>query len=553
MIARITAWLCVTAAALSLAVQTAVSQEVAPSTQPASTRWTGVLTGTNVYVRSGPGQQAYPCTKLSVPDRVIVIDKTDGWLRILAPKGCFSVISKDYVQLDAAGRTGTVTGDNVWVRAGGDLREANFIGVQRQLSRGDTVAVIGEVADYYKITPPDGAYFYISELYVRPAGAEAPAAPGAEEAEPLVPAPARLEVTAPAPAVPAKPSQAEKLAAFKLAEKVLSEEFAKPLEDRDLKKAASVYYAIPLTDDDPLKPYVDARMTFIRQTMRDMEALERVKELAKTTAERQAEYEAMRERLQRVTPPAHPLRLPAAKGVLQPSLLFPGTGAIAKRYLLIDPDTATTTAYVQSAAGDLDLDKYIGMNVAVYGTTTFDVSLQRDVVDPEEIEVLGAGGSLPSPPQPSIRLRAPATQPAAPAPPPRPTVRVAPVAPPPTVTVRPITPRPAVGVRPTTSQPTVTVRPITPRPAVGVRPTTPEPTTVPATAPATQPAPTTRPAAPRPIRRRPPARRPPESRPTTSRPATEPSPPPPSTAPAVGLPVVTDTAPAEMVDEEEYE
>ena len=100
MIARTTAWLCVMGIALPLAAQTTA----APSTQPASATWTGAVTGTNVYVRYGPGPQAYPCTRLSAPERIVVVGKTDGWLRILAPKGCYSVISKDYVQVDATGR-----------------------------------------------------------------------------------------------------------------------------------------------------------------------------------------------------------------------------------------------------------------------------------------------------------------------------------------------------------------------------------------------------------------------------------------------------------------
>lgn len=177
--------------ALPLAAQT-----TAPSTQPASATWTGAVTGTNVYVRDGPGPQAYPCTRLSAPERIVVVGKTDGWLRILAPKGCYSVISKDYVQVDATGQTGTVTGDNVWVRAGGDLHEANFIGVQRQLGRGDTVAIIGETGEYYKITPPEGAYFYIAESYVRPVeGGVAPTS-GAAGMRTLVTEHPELEIVA---------------------------------------------------------------------------------------------------------------------------------------------------------------------------------------------------------------------------------------------------------------------------------------------------------------------------------------------------------------------
>jgi hypothetical protein len=488
MTARVAAWLCVMGMALPLAAQT-TSEESAPSTQPASTVWTGVLTGTNVYVRSGAGQQAYACTRLSKPDRVVVIGRTDGWLRILAPRGCFSVIGKDYVQLDESGTTGTVTGDNVWVRAGGDLRDSDFIGVQRQLSRGDRVEVLGEVGNYYKITPPAGAYFYISEHYVRPAEG-APAEATTAPAEPLT---AMVEPGPPAAGARPQPTQAEKLAAFKMAEKVLTEEFAKPLEQRDLKKALAMYNAIPVGPDDPLKPYVDARVTFIRESMRDIIALERVKELAKTTAERQAEYEALRERLQKVTPPAQPPRFPAATGVLQPSMVFPGTAAIGKRYILINPETHRTTAYVQATGERIDLTKYVGINVAVYGPMTFDTSLQRYVVDPEDIEIVGQGGLI-GPPEPTVRVPPVATAPAVIVPPPplsRPAPASRPVPPP-----RFVTPRPPVPVvRPVTSQPTT----------------------------------------------------------QETQPAVEEAPHRTTTAPARGLPVVTDRSTSEPINEEEYE
>ncbi|MCJ7544834.1 MAG: hypothetical protein MUP47_09795 [Phycisphaerae bacterium] len=541
MIARTTAWLCVMGIALPLAAQTTMPEEGAASTQPApltSARWTGVLNGTNVYVRSGPGQQAYPCTKLSAPNTVVVLGKTDGWLRVVAPKGCFSVISKNYVQLDATGKTGTVTGDNVWVRAGGDLRETNFIGVQKQLTRGDPVEVIGEAGEYYKIVPPEGAYFYISEAYVRPAGSEPTAAGPPREMEGPAPERPQLEIVPPRPTTaPGRPAQAEKVAAFKMAEKVLAEEFAKPVEQRDLKKVRSVYNAIPVTTEDPLKPYVDARLAFIRQSMRDMEDLDRIKELGKTTAEKQAEYEAMRERLQKVTPPLTPPRLPAAQGVLEPSMLYPGTGAIGKRYVLIDPQAGNPTAYVQSVAGDIDLTKYVGMNVAVYGDRTFDVGLQRFVVDPNEIRVLETGATLPSPPKPTIRVRQPALQPTvAPAPlPAEPT----PQPPPPPPAPEPIAPSPAtMPARPAMAPTTMRTRPAMPTPTtMRTRPAMPTATTMPARpamptattmpVPATAPAPATAPTA--------------TSAPTTT------------TGPARGLPVVNEKAPPEAVNEEEYE
>ena len=197
-----------------------------------------------------------------------------------------------------------------------------------------------------------------------------------------------------------------------------------------------------------------------------MEALDRVKELGKTAAEKQAEYEAMREQLQKVTPPPQPPRLPAARGVLQPSMVFPGTGAIGKRYMLIDPETGKTTAYVQTATADIDLSKYVGTEVAVYGATTFDTTLQRPIVDPNEIEILRTGATLPGPPQPIIRVRQPASQPTAvpgpiPAPPP------VPPAPTTQPTSRPVPPKPTIQPTSQPAPPKPSTQASAPTPATG--------------------------------------------------------------------------------------
>jgi len=414
-------WICVLAA-LPLAAQTEAPVSpapVTPSAEVGEAGWVGVLTGTNVYVRSGPGEQAYPCTKLSTPDEVTVVGRTDGWLRIVAPKGCFSVIGKAYVQPDQSGTKGTLTGDNVWVRAGGDLRTSNFIGVQRQMSKGDTVQIIGEAGEFYKIVPPDGAYFYISQRYVRRPG-EQPTPEmelaGEMEAASMPALTTRPATTRPAPAGPAN------VTAFKAAEKMLMDEFAKPVEQRELKKLLATYQAIPLSADDPLKPYVDARVKFLNISLEELADLAKVKELARTTAEKQREYESMLAKLELEVPPPSAFRTPAAIGVLMASKVYPGMAAIGKRYLICDPQTGKVQAYVQSSTGAVDLDRYIGLLVEVYGEKKMDRQLLRYVVEVNEVVVLGPGQGPPPPPKPEIRIKPPTSRPAeltapAPAPP----------------------------------------------------------------------------------------------------------------------------------------
>lgn len=81
--------------------------------------------------------------------------------------GTFSVIRKQSVRLDATGKVGTVTDDNVWIRAGGKLHTRDFWAIQTRVKRGTKLDIIGQTGDLYKITPPSGVYFWISEVYVR--------------------------------------------------------------------------------------------------------------------------------------------------------------------------------------------------------------------------------------------------------------------------------------------------------------------------------------------------------------------------------------------------
>ena len=47
------------------------------------------ITGTDVYVRSGPGRSYYFCSKLNSPEKVTVVGHEHGWLEIIPPHGSF--------------------------------------------------------------------------------------------------------------------------------------------------------------------------------------------------------------------------------------------------------------------------------------------------------------------------------------------------------------------------------------------------------------------------------------------------------------------------------
>lgn len=150
-------------------------EAAAPTTQAAPKEYSGEITGSNVYVRSGPGTNYYPITKLQEGERVRVVGEEYGWLRIVPPEGCFSVIDRRYVDR-GPDDLGVVNADRVRVYAGSLLVDRSYA-VQLQLSRGAEVAVVGEDEEsgFYRIAPPEGATAWVSGQYVKPATSPKPA------------------------------------------------------------------------------------------------------------------------------------------------------------------------------------------------------------------------------------------------------------------------------------------------------------------------------------------------------------------------------------------
>lgn len=145
------------------------------------------IVGDNVYFRSGPGTNFYRCGKLQPDEIVKIISASNVWSQIVPPAEAFSWISKQYVTIDASSpETGTVSGDEVRVYAGSQFYEPiHSDRVQLNLNRGDKVTLLGEeMGDYYKIVPPEGAFFWVSTQYTRPTDLTQPVRMPAVETQP---------------------------------------------------------------------------------------------------------------------------------------------------------------------------------------------------------------------------------------------------------------------------------------------------------------------------------------------------------------------------------
>ncbi|MBI9018938.1 MAG: hypothetical protein JEZ07_16930 [Phycisphaerae bacterium] len=155
--------------------------------ETASVAYLGQISGNDVNLRSGPGAAYYDILKLVKGTAIVVVEEQKGnsnWAKILPVEGCFSYISKQYVNvrtIDVAieatdeqeeqsetKKIGVVTGNNVLVRAGSRIvPPINARQVQCKLNYGAKVEIIGERDNFYKIIPPANCYFWVSLDYVQ--------------------------------------------------------------------------------------------------------------------------------------------------------------------------------------------------------------------------------------------------------------------------------------------------------------------------------------------------------------------------------------------------
>jgi len=408
----------------------AMSQPVTPAGGPE--QYTGVVSGTDVYVRHNASMNAYPCTKLARPQQVTVVGSRSGWLEILPPPGVFSVVAKEYVKTGGDGTSGEMTGDNVWVRAGGDLRNTEFIGLLKQLKKGDKVSIIGQVkaplhgedVEYYKIVPPEGAHFWISELYVKPLNPDQPWPPKRSAA---ATAPTTAEVLPGLEALAAEPAPArstaetfasldqinEAMKQFRAAEKQLIDEFNKPAASREYQRVIDAFKAINAPADSRLQPYIDYYLQYIDFAMKKEAERAKVQSLVKDAASAQAEHD--RRILEIVIAPTtmrskEPLY--AGQGVLGESAVYVGALGSPKRYLLRNERTGAVNAYVEPGP-DVMLDRYLGRKVGVIGKSRFDREGMTEIILAEQVVVIEERPSLPSPPEPTIVPTSPPPPPSA--------------------------------------------------------------------------------------------------------------------------------------------
>ena len=104
-VASITLWAAMAIPAWAQTAQAPQPAKAGEAAQPAKAAepapqfpFEGEISGTNVYVRSGPGVNYYPSTKLNAGDRVVVQGEQYSWYEIVPPPKCFSYIDMAMVE-----------------------------------------------------------------------------------------------------------------------------------------------------------------------------------------------------------------------------------------------------------------------------------------------------------------------------------------------------------------------------------------------------------------------------------------------------------------------
>lgn len=193
-------------------VRTRPTAPVADVREVLETPLWGRVSGDMVNVRSGAGTPFPIITTLRGGDYVRIMARQGGWMEIQWPEQASAWIAQDFVKPD-----GTVTGNNVRVRAAGNLNAA----VLAELDRGSRVEVLGTSGNWYRVKAPASARAFIFGKYVisgvrAPSGTEAlPAAPEPPATQPNTPPIIETDpepvagTQAPAPA-PAEPETARR-------------------------------------------------------------------------------------------------------------------------------------------------------------------------------------------------------------------------------------------------------------------------------------------------------------------------------------------------------
>ncbi len=334
----------------------------------------GTVAGNDVYVRSGFHQNYYPVTKLNKGDKVTVLGEEYGWLKILPPAGCYSLVEK--VLIDKVDdQAGTANGEAM-VYAGSNLNDRRYA-KQVRLAKGDTVQLIGETSDggFYKIQPPAGSTLWIKADLVDRGGKSEPKIEKVEPGELLAEAggPATKPAAAPVAKGPSSTRPSTDVLAGKTAETqmdinaieaLVSAETTKPLNERSFEPIIARLRPLAGQSSDPVaQEYAKIRIRHLEEEIEIIKAVREIRESKEAAISAADRIAAERARI--VVAPVAPMVDIAVRGEIRVSNIFDGLGGKPKRWRVVSPDDRTI-AFIEVPQGSpIDPVQYYGKYVGI--------------------------------------------------------------------------------------------------------------------------------------------------------------------------------------------
>lgn len=375
-----------------------------PNVQNSKYQFEGTVNADSVLVRAGPSDNYYPVARLSRGTTVTVVGISFDWLKIQPPEGSFSYIAKAYVNKTADGR-GTVTRSGVNVRAGSTISPMKSA-VQTKLAEGETVDILGEQDEYYKIKPPTGAYFYVNKQFIAPGrllgenptptattmptetAQTAPNPTNPEGVTPIETAPEQTSTQTPRHTATTQfviqTSDAENT--FAELEDKLRTMRGQPLDKQPISDLLTGYTSLSADPQLPatLKRLAKTRIDYLNDRLAAQKDLVAAQEQdARLEAHEKTMHGEQQQLEQRLaTQQMHSF---AAVGTLESSSVQEGGQSL---FRLVDPDTQRTLVYVRPS--DTSLAGSLGQLVGVHGQVAEDPSLGLRIISPTGVETLNS-------------------------------------------------------------------------------------------------------------------------------------------------------------------
>ena len=123
--------------------------------------WTGLVTGSGVNLRSGPGRSYEILLQLARGSKLRVLERRQSWVGVALPENIPAYLHRSYVG-DPVEGWATVKGQNIQVR----VRPSEGATSWGEISSPERVRVTGTHGDWVKIQPPSFCRGWVSAEFV---------------------------------------------------------------------------------------------------------------------------------------------------------------------------------------------------------------------------------------------------------------------------------------------------------------------------------------------------------------------------------------------------